>query len=177
MVSQRGRDLAVPSFVTLAVVAFVGYFWFQGRSHTVEYAVTRGEIAIVPTSSPRVPPSLREDAPADRMLLVEAAWQAAESIDGGSYYVLVSVPPGWRNYACEPECEWGTTPDLKRYAEALPVDTFRLAARFDADEMGRVTVAFVPRRPGVERDPATEPSAWLVQTDGDNVLQKPKLIS
>lgn len=176
MLSQRGRELAVPSFVTLTVVGFVGYLWFQGRSHTVEYAVTRGDIAIVSTSDARVPPSLREDAPRDRMLLVEAAWQAAESIEGGSYYVLVAAPRGWRSHACEPECDWATTPDLTRYAQALPLDTYRVAARFDADEMGRVTVAFVPGRTGTERDPQTEPAAWLVQTDGDNVLQA-KLIS
>lgn len=171
MVWERGRDLAVPSFVTLAVIGFVGYLWFQGRAHTVEFAVTRGDVAFVETSDLRVPESLSSQAPSDQMLLVEASWEAAESIEGGSYYVLVAAPPGWRNLACEPECDWGTTADLERYAGALPVETFRLAAQFDADELGRVQVAFVPGNGSAERDRSVEPAAWLVQTDGDNVLQ------
>ena len=176
MVWKRGRDLAVPSFVTLAVMGFVAYMWFQGRAHMVDFAVTRGEATFVEASDPRLPQSIRADTPDRPMLLVDASWEATEPIEGGSYYVLVAAPPGWRNYACEPGCDWATTPDLKRYAGALPKATFRLGAKFDADELGRVRVAFVSRARKAEPAATFRPVAWLVQTDGDNVLQA-KLIS
>ncbi|HET7327835.1 MAG TPA: hypothetical protein VFJ14_11195 [Nocardioidaceae bacterium] len=176
MLWKRGRGLAAPSLVTLAVFGFVAYMWFQGRAHTVEFAVTRGEVAFVQASEPRVPEPLRARAPTDRMLLVDASWEAAEAIEGGSYYVLVAAPPGWKHYACEPECDWGTTQDLRKYADALPLRTARLGAQFDADESGRVRVAFVPGDGAGTRDPTFQPAAWLVQTDGDNVLHA-KLIS
>lgn len=173
---KGGRGLAVPLFVTLAVIGFVGYLTFQGRAQTVPFAVTRGEVEFVETSDPRLPETLSAEAPSDQLLLVEASWEAADSIMGGSYFVLVAAPPGWRNHACEPECDWATTPDLEQYASALPVATFRLGAKFDAEESGQVMVALVPGDRNALRDPAVDPAAWLVQTDGDNVLQA-KLIS
>jgi len=173
---MRGRDLAPPLVVAAVVIAFVGYLWFQGRAHTVEYVVTSGRVAYVEASSPTVPDSLREDAPADQMLMVDVTWEAEDAIAGGSYYVLVSTPPGWENYACEPECEWASTPDLERYAKELPLSTYPVGAKFAAEESGRVRVAFVPTSVDTEGQPAFQPAAWLVQTDGANVL-KARLIS
>lgn len=168
---MRGRDLGLPVLVSLAVIAFVGYLWFQGRAQTSEFVVTSAHLGFMAADDARLASSLRENAPAERLMVVDVSWQAEDAIDGGSYYVLVAAPNDWTNYACEPSCDWGTTPDLQSFASALPRATFAEGAQFDAEETGHVQVAFAPLSSASEVDPEFEPAAWLVQTDGQNVLE------
>lgn len=168
---MRGRDLGLPLLVAVAVTLFVGYLWFQGRAQTSEFAVTSAHLGFMSADDARLAESLRENAPAEQLMVVDVSWEAADAIDGGSYYVLVAAPNDWTNYACDPSCDWSSTPDLQQFAGALPRATFPEGAQFDAEETGHVQVAFAPLSSASEVDPEFEPAAWLVQTDGANVLE------
>jgi hypothetical protein len=167
---MRGRDWWLPLIVATAVVAYVGYLWFQGRDHSVQFAITGSDIRFVDVDDPSISDQLREESPSPRLMLVEVSWEAAEAIESGAYYVLASPPVGWSNYACEPECDWGSSADVAQFADALKRRTFAEGAKFDADEAGSVQVTFVPPPLVTEEPESFEPAAWLVQTDGENVL-------
>ncbi len=167
---RRLREVALPGLVAAMVLLYVGYMWVAGRSHTVDFAVVHGSFQFVSAQDARVPDSLRDDAPSDDLLLVNVHWKAADEIAGGAYYVVVAAPTYWLPYACEPQCDWGTTEDVTKFAHSLPRLTFPEGAIFPADEEGQVVVAFAatPGHDNAKKD--FNPAAWLVQTDGTNVL-------
>ncbi|MPZ96143.1 MAG: hypothetical protein GEU96_14835 [Propionibacteriales bacterium] len=167
---MRWRDLALPVVVAVAVLGLAAYFWFQGRSKAVPFVVTDSSVAFVSAADRRVPEPLREDLPSERLMLLTVGWAAAEKISGGDYYVLVTVPSGWTGYACVPDCKWGTNDDVQRFAKALPRTPYPEGAIFPADEAGQVTVTFVPPEGDEGYRGQFQPAAWLVQTDGGNVL-------
>lgn len=168
------REGVLPAVVmATAVIGFSGYFWLQGGSHVVDFAVVRSSVEVVDAAARVVPGPIRREVRRDEVLLVDVAWAAAEPVNGGAYFVLVAAPHRWRPAGCLPECDWRTTSDVQRFAASLPRSTFRQAAVFDADAQARVAVAFQPARglaSTAQAPPSFEPAAWLLQTDGDNVL-------
>ncbi|MGH3356123.1 MAG: hypothetical protein ACRDOJ_09505 [Nocardioidaceae bacterium] len=165
------REGTVPALIiAAAVIAFVAYVSFEGSSHAVDFAVTGSDASIVGADDPTVGPGWRQPAQPGPVMLVGIAWQAEESIPGGSYTALVTTPPGWRHLGCRPECEWVAEDELTKFARSLPRSTYRLGASFDAEESGNVTLGFRPPR-GTRTAPRTfVPTAWLVQTNGDDIL-------
>lgn len=167
---DRTRDGALPAAViATALVAFMAYVSFQGSSHAVEFAVTASDVAVVSADDQRVNRQWRRRDASSRVMLVDVAWQASESITAGSYAVMVTAPDGWRHLGCRPECEWTDGQGLSEFRRQLPRSPYRLGAAFAAEETGHVRVAFGSPR-GATQPPAFVPVAWLVQTNGDDVL-------
>jgi hypothetical protein len=169
------REGVLPAvLVAAAVIGVSGYFWWEGGAHVVDFAIVSASIDVTSKGDRQVPPAVREVARDDEVMLVDVSWAAADSVKGGAYFVLVTAPRGWRPLACVPECEWRTTSGVEAFADQLPRRTFPTAAVFSAAQEARVTVAFAPPRRAAEGvgDVAAgfESAAWLVQTDGDNVL-------
>jgi hypothetical protein len=165
------REGVLPAAViALAVIAFVGYLSFQGSTHAVEFAVTSSEASIVSSQAPPVGPQWQRRARSGRVMLVEVSWQASESISAGSYAVVVTTPHRWRHLGCRPECEWTAGEGLREYGRQLARRPYRLAATFEAEETGRVRVAFRSPRGSSEVPAGFAPVGWLVQTNGDDVL-------
>lgn len=165
------RDGALPAAViAAAVIAFVGYVSFQGASHSVDFAVTGSDLAVVPATDALLPPPWQERARDSTVMVIDVSWQAGEAISAGSYAVMVNTPPGWQPLGCRPVCEWSDDEGLREFAHRLPRRPNPVAATFEAEETGAVQVAF--RSPGDEAAPADAPApaAWLVQTNGDDVL-------
>lgn len=165
------REGAFPAAViAAAVIAFVAYLSFQGASHAVDFAVTSSDVSVMPADDERLGPQWQRAARSSRVMVVDVAWQAGDSIPAGSYAVMVTTPPGWRHLGCRPECEWSDDEGLREFGRRLPRTPYPLAATFEAEELGSVRVAFrSPRGVDGTADGLT-PSAWLVQTNGDDVL-------
>jgi hypothetical protein len=171
------RDGALPAVViALAVIAYMGYLSFQGASHAVTFAVTGSDVAVVPAQGPAVPQRWQRRAGSGQVLLVDVSWTANEAIGAGSYAVMVTTPAGWRHLGCRPECEWSGGEGLREFGRQLPQQPYPLAATFEAEETGVVRVAFrSPRGSSGTGGAGSVPSdyvpiAWLVQTNGDDVL-------
>lgn len=170
------RDGVVPAaVVATAVIAFVAYLSFQGATRAVDYAVVSADSAVVPVDARRVPPAWAAGTGGRQVLTVDVAWAAEDSIPAGAYAVFVTTPQGWRHLGCRPECEWSDDEGLREFARRLPRRPYPLAAVFEAEESGRVRVGFgVP--PGAVHPPEADvaasfvPAAWLVQTNGDDIL-------
>ncbi len=165
------RDGALPAAViAVAVIAFVAYLSFQGSSHAVAFAVTSSEVTVLSADGPTLRDRWQRRARPGQVMLVDVSWTADDSIGAGSYAVMVTTPPGWRHLGCRPACEWSASEGLAEFAGRLPRPPYRLAATFEAEETGDVRVAF-RSPPGSHVTPADYvPIAWLVQTDGDDVL-------
>lgn len=167
------REGTLPAAViAAAVIAFVAYLSFQGSSHAVDYAVTSSRVAVVGATDDLLLDRWRRRLPdGGQAVVVDVAWQAGENLGAGSYAVLTTVPPGWRRLGCVPECQWSSEEGLRQFGRRLPRRPFPLAATFDADETGHVRVAFRPPRGSrPTAPPGFAPVAWLVQTNGDDVL-------
>jgi hypothetical protein len=165
------REGTVPAIVIgAAMVGFILYVTFQGSTHAVDYAVTGSDVVVVDADSARVPPRWQRRAQPGLVMRVDVAWQASDSLAGGSYALVVTTPPDWRHLGCRPECEWSAEEGLRRFAQTLPRATYPLAATVDAEETGRLRLGF--RSPHGVRDLPTGfvPAAWLVQISGDDVL-------
>ncbi|MGH3366401.1 MAG: hypothetical protein ACRDOY_04295 [Nocardioidaceae bacterium] len=169
--AARIRTDTIPAAViAAAVVAFVAYSSLEGSSRAVDFAVTGAQARIVPADSSRVPARWEHRAPSARMLLVNVSWAAVDDIGGGSYVVLVTTPRGWVHLGCRPECEWSDDEPVRNYARSLPLATYRLGAAFSAEQTGRVRLGFRLPRGAPHAGRSFVPTAWLVQTDGDDVL-------
>ncbi|HWL97124.1 MAG TPA: hypothetical protein VNP20_07240 [Nocardioidaceae bacterium] len=165
------RDGMLPAAViTAAVIAFVAYLSFQGSAHAVDFAVTSSEVAVVPADDPQLPQQWQQRAQSSAVMAVDVSWQAGESIAAGSYAVMVTTPQGWRHLGCRPVCEWTSEEGLQQFARRVPRTPYPLAATFEAEEAGDVRVAFRSPRGATRVDPGFAPTAWLVQTNGDDVL-------
>jgi hypothetical protein len=165
------RDGMFPAAViTTAVVAFVAYLSFQGASHAVDYAVTSAQVAFVGPDDPRLTARWQERAGSSTVMAVDVTWTAGESIAAGSYAVMVTTPKGWRHLGCRPACHWTAGQGLHEFARRVPRAPYPLAATFEAEEAGHVRVAFRSPRGVTQPPPAFAPTAWLVQTNGDDVL-------
>jgi hypothetical protein len=164
------RDGMLPAAViAAAVVTFVAYLSFQGSSHAVDFAVTSSDLSLVPAADPAVHESWQRRAQGRHVMLVDVSWAADEAIGAGSYSVLVTTPGGWRHLGCRPECEWSDDEELREFADRLPRPPYRLAATYEAEEVGRARLGF--RSPGSAPAPSDfVPTALLVQTNGDDVL-------
>jgi hypothetical protein len=167
---QPMRDGMLPAAVVAAtVITFVGYLSFQGASHAVDFAVTSSDLSIVPAADHGVQESWQRRAAGGQVMLVDVTWAADEAISAGSYAVMVKIPHGWRHLGCRPECEWSDDEELREFAGHLPRAPYRLAATYEAEEVGRARLAFHSST----RAPAPSefvPTALLVQTNGDDVL-------
>jgi hypothetical protein len=165
------RDGMLPAAViTATVIAFVAYLSFQGSAHAVDFAVTSSDVVVVPADDPQLPQQWQQRAQSSAVMAVDVSWQAGESIAAGSYAVMVTTPPGWRHLGCRPVCEWTVEEGLQQFARRVPREPYRLAATFEAEEAGEVRVAFRSPRGATRVDPGFAPTAWLVQTNGDDVL-------
>jgi hypothetical protein len=157
--------------VAAAVIAFVAYLSFQGASHAVEFAVTASDVTVRPATEGRDPrSSWPRRARLGQTLVLRVGWTAGEAIGAGSYAVVVSLPSGWRHVGCLPECEWTDGEGVAEFARQLPRPTYPLAAAFEAEESGTVRVAYAATRSGERLSGDFVPTAWLVQTNGDDVL-------
>jgi hypothetical protein len=168
---EQVPDGAVPAAViAAAVIAFVAYLSFQGSSHAVDYAVTTSGVSVAAADAPVVQAQWPRRAGPGQVLVLHVGWAAGEEIGPGSYAVLATVPPGWRHLGCVPECEWTNAEGVAEFARRLPRTPYRLAAAFEAEETGNVRVAFGSSPGGEEVTGDFVPTAWLVQTNGDDVL-------
>jgi hypothetical protein len=163
------RDGMMPAaVVAAAVVAFVAYLSFQGSSHAVDFAVTSSDYAVVPAEGQGLRQHWQRRAGGD-VLVVDVSWAADEPIGAGLYAVLVTMPDGWRHLGCAPECEWSGDEGLREFGERLPRPPYRLAATYEAEELGHARLAFYSP-PRASAPSEFVPTALLVQTNGDDVL-------
>ncbi|MPZ61092.1 MAG: hypothetical protein GEU93_07315 [Propionibacteriales bacterium] len=168
---------ATAAVIVTLVLGATAYIWMQDRSAEVEYAVVTSSIGFTDRDDPELPDEWREEPgpeelepDPEHLLVVDVSWRAAEGIPGGSYFVLVAVPPGWAPYRCAPDCDFGATDDLDTIARSLPRSTSPESANAEAAETGRITVAYAPTPGRAGTAEGFEPAAWLVQTDGEHVL-------
>lgn len=164
------RDGVLPAaVVAVTVITFVAYLSFQGASHAVDFAVTSSNMSLVRAGDPVVHEPWQRRAQGSQVMLVDVTWAADEAIGAGSYAVMVSTPSGWKHVGCLPECEWSGDEGLREFGDQLPRPPYRLAATYEAEEVGRAQLAF-RSPPGAPAPTDFVPTALLVQTNGDDVL-------